>query len=147
MPGEERVMSRRYVKVGALVFVVCMLAVIMGCEGGRVIITDRPYQSDPSVIDNGPPPWAPAHGHRAKHQYHYYPSSYVYFDVGSRIYFSYDNGQWRVSASIPAGVTLYSGEHVVLEMDTEKPYEYHSEVVKRYPPGQRKKMNKGKKKY
>jgi hypothetical protein len=39
-------------------------------------------------------------------------------------------------------------DYVTLEMDTDRPYEYHNEVVKRYPPGQMKKgeTKKGKNK-
>lgn len=68
--------------------------------------------------------------------------SYVYFDIEQ--YFYYAGDQWRVSVSLPAGIRISLGEHVILEMDADKPYIFHSEVVKRYPPGQLKKSGKGK---
>jgi hypothetical protein len=37
-------------------------------------------------------------------------------------------------------------DYVTLEMDSDKPYEYDHEVVKRYPPGKLKKKHKKKKK-
>ncbi len=40
------------------------------------------------VVKNGPPPHAPAHGHRAKHAYYFYPEVYVYFDISRKVYFS-----------------------------------------------------------
>lgn len=124
-----------------------LLVMASGCYNEGVVIEKNPPDSSPPADAHGkkgPPPWAPAHGYRAKHQYHYYPSSYVYFDVGRTLYFYYENGNWRVSASLPGGIQIDVGNYVTLEMDTDKPYEYHAEVVKRYPPGQQKKQNKKK---
>jgi len=135
-------------KRGMLIFSVLALSAIIvmaGCEGGRVIIEDRPpYSPGPPVVKKGPPPWAPAHGHRAKYHYRYYPSSYVYFDVGRSVYFYYDAGTWQVAVSLPSRIRVDFNEYVTLEMGTDRPYVYHSEVAKRYPPGQQKKLHKGK---
>jgi len=49
-----------------------------------------------------------------------------------------------VSASIPVGISIDINDFVTLEMDTDRPYEYHNEVVKRYPPGELKKEDKKK---
>jgi hypothetical protein len=98
----------------------------------------------PPPPESGPPPWAPAHGHRAKHQYYYYPEPRVYFDLGRSLYFYYSGGSWRASVALPSGIHISVGEHVALEMDTDRPYLYHSDVEKRYPPGQLKKKGKGK---
>jgi len=117
-----------------------MAIAIWGCERSKVVIIEkRPEYKAPSP---GPPPWAPAHGHRAKYRYYYYPATYVYFDVGRSLYFYYQSDQWRVSASLPVGIQINVGEYVVLEMDDDKPYKFHSEVAKRYPPGQQKKLDK-----
>ena len=128
-------------------FLVCVFGMVLGCAGGRVVIGDSPPPpAGPSVYEKGPPPWAPAHGHRAKHHYRYYPSSSVYFDTGRGLYFYYERGAWQVSVSLPTHIHIAVGDYVTLEMDTDRPYTYHSDVVKRYPPGQAKKKNKGKKK-
>jgi hypothetical protein len=115
--------------------------VLCGCHGSRVTIGSHPTYEAKS---QGPPPWAPAHGYRAKHRYHYYPSSSIYFDVGRGLYFYYEGGDWRVSASLPVAIHIDINEYVTLEMDTDRPYEFHSDVTKRYPPGQLKKMGKAK---
>ena len=60
-----------------------------------------------------------------------------------RLYFYYDSGHWRVSVSLPSGIRIEVEDYVTLEMETDRPYEYHAEVAKRYPPGQQKKMYKG----
>jgi hypothetical protein len=124
--------------------VVLVLAVISlgaGCHGGRIGVGSYPTYG---YEEPGPPPWAPAHGYRAKHHYRYYPDSHVYFDVGRGLYFYYSGGDWHASASLPGGIHIDVGDYVTLEMDTDRPYHYDSDVVKRYPPGQMKKMGRGK---
>ena len=93
----------------------------------------------------GPPPHAPAHGYRAKHQYRYYPSCSVYYDSGRRIYFYLKGDNWEVGASLPSRLRVGLGDSVSIELDTDKPYIYHADHVKKYPPGQMKKKNKKKK--
>ncbi len=131
-----------------LALAVCLLwpGMIVGCHGTRIAIEDgRDYRGAPSHHKPaGPPPWAPAHGYRAKHRYRYYPSSHVYYDIGRGLYFHYGDGHWRVSVSFPAGIHIDVNDYVTLEMDTSRPYEHHSEVVKRYPHGHMKKKYKKK---
>ncbi|UCF56129.1 MAG: hypothetical protein JSW15_08485 [Deltaproteobacteria bacterium] len=93
----------------------------------------------------GPPPHAPAHGYRAKYSYHYYPSTYVYFDVSRKVYFYLEGGAWKMSVSLPDHLRVKLGEHVTIEMDTDKPYTKFEEHKNKYPPGQAKKGKKEKK--
>ena len=98
---------------------------------------DKEYEIfiiDSKQDDKGPPPWAPAHGYRAKYQYYYYPNSQVYYDSNRGLYFYYSNEKWEFSVSLPSFINLDKNISVVLEMDADEPYIYHSEVVKRYPP-------------
>ncbi|MCF8086284.1 MAG: hypothetical protein K9J48_05260 [Desulfohalobiaceae bacterium] len=137
----------------AALFLVFGLLLAYGCAGTTTVtIGDPPEQRghEQRTQENrgphkkGPPPWAPAHGHRAKHRYRYYPSAEVYFDVNRDIYFYYQNGQWRTSVGIPGNIRVQLGDSVTLEMNTKQPYEYHSEVIQRYPPGLRKERGKDK---
>jgi hypothetical protein len=81
----------------------------------------------------GPPPHAPAHGYRAKHQYRYYPNCNVYHDPSRGVYFFLKGDGWAVGASLPLDLQSNLGASVSLEMDTDKPYEYNSEHLKQYP--------------
>ena len=93
----------------------------------------------------GPPPHAPAHGYRAKHQYRYYPSRSVYFDTGRGLYFFLKGNNWEVGASLPSNLRVELGDSVRIELDTDKPYIYHTDHAKKYPPGKMKKKKNKKK--
>jgi hypothetical protein len=66
----------------------------------------------------------------------------VYYDVGRRVYFYYSGNGWRVSVSLPGEIHIDANKYVELDMDTDEPYRYQSEVVKRYPPGHQKKRER-----
>jgi len=93
----------------------------------------------------GPPPHAPAHGYRAKYQYRYYPDCSVYHDTNRGLYFYLKGDNWEIGASLPGNLRMKLGDSVSLELDTDKPYIYHAEHVKQYPPGQVKDKGKNKK--
>jgi len=82
----------------------------------------------------GPPPHAPAHGYRAKHQYNYYPYQNVYHEPARGMYFYMSGGGWKVGASLPAslmGVNL--GAFVNIDLDSDRPYDDNHDHVKEYP--------------
>jgi len=88
---------------------------------------------------HGPPPHAPAWGYRAKHQFRYYPDSYVYFDVTNKVYFYLEGVSWRTSALLPVHYQERLGGYVLIEADTDRPYTYFDKHRKEYPPGHWKK--------
>ena len=93
----------------------------------------------PSAAKNGPPAHAPAHGYRAKHQYRYYPSCSVYFDIGRSVYFYLEGDNWRAGVRLPNHLRVRLGDYVVVEMDTDRPYLHYESHKEKYPPGQLKK--------
>jgi hypothetical protein len=135
-------MERMRILLGAILLIMVGFSFLqVGCT---LSIGNAPAQVyTPPPPEPGPPPWAPAHGYRAKHRYYYYPESYVYFDVGRSLYFYYSGGGWQASVALPSGIHIAAGEYVALEMDADRPYVYHADVEKKYPPGQKKKKEKG----
>ena len=133
----------------ALVVGLSILFVALGCTKSKTVIVEKPPPKYSPPAKKGPPPWAPAHGYRAKYRYYYYPSPRVYYDLDRKLYFYLEGDNWRFGASLPTGIHTALCDHVTLEMDTDKPYEFHSDVVKKYPPGQlkKKKKVKGRKKH
>ena len=132
--------------IAILAFGIFYLSLLPSCgvKAGGVVIGSSPPPSP--APKSGPPPWAPAHGHRAKHRYRYYPHHYVYFDLGRGVYFYLEGDGWRVSAQLPSRIHLAYASYVTLEMETDRPYQNFSEHKKKYPPGQVKKNKKQKKK-
>jgi hypothetical protein len=83
----------------------------------------------------GSPPWASLHGNGMNHHYRYFPDYSVYLDEQRRIYFYPSNGEWQMSVWLPISIRITVNDFVTLDMHTDKPYEYHNDVVKRYPSG------------
>jgi hypothetical protein len=81
----------------------------------------------------GPPPWAPAHGWRAKHHYTYYPEGEIYYAPESRLWFWLDGGSWRSGISLPLDFQGYVRTGgVSIELDADRPYVRHDYVVEHY---------------
>jgi hypothetical protein len=91
-----------------------------------------------------PYPWSPAHTNRAKHHYRYYPSLCVYFDIDRNLFFYPVGGMWKRGSSYPYALNHRGGGFVILDMDTDKPYKWHSDVEKRYPRDYRSDHHEGK---
>ena len=96
--------------------------VALACVAGGV-----PVQADP-------PPWAPAHGYRAKqYTYVYYPVREIYYAPETRMWFWMGGNGWQFGANLPVEYRPYTrsgGISVVLE--TGRPYVQHEYVVARY---------------
>jgi hypothetical protein len=88
----------------------------------------------------GPPPWAPAHGYRAKTRYVYFKDHDVYYDHTRGVYISISGGKWVVSAKIPtklSGIDLAVAAKIDLDFDGDEPQREHTNHKKKYPPGKR----------
>lgn len=125
----------------------------LGCTAKKIkVVYDTEENSGYSGAGHehktgGPPPHAPAHGYRAKHHYRYYPDCSVYFDTERKLYFYIKGDHWEVSVSLPSHLRIRASNSVSIELDTDRPYVYHAEHVKKYPPGQLKKTHKKKPKW
>jgi hypothetical protein len=90
----------------------------------------------PNLASADPPPWAPAHGYRAKkhhkkYHYTYYPSSQIYYSPVRRGYYYPYSGGWRFGVSLPSGISLGNG--ISIELGGPTPYDYHPTVIQQYP--------------
>jgi hypothetical protein len=144
MKGAITMYRTKIWKTAAIFLGLFAISVFIGCPGTGIYIGNTPAPGpSPVYEDQGPPPWAPAHGNRAKHAYRYYPAERVYFEEKGGAYFYYKDGKWQMSVSLPVSIRVNVNNSVTLEMDTDRPYEYDNDVVKRYPPGQEKKKDQG----
>jgi len=80
-----------------------------------------------------PPPWAPAHGWRAKHHYTYYPRGEIYYAPESRLWFWLDGDNWRSGVRLPLEFQTYIRTGGVdIELGTDRPYVEHRYVIEHY---------------
>jgi hypothetical protein len=87
----------------------------------------------------GPPPWAPAHGYRAKTRHVYFPDHNFYFDMQRGMYIYLNNGGWAVSASLPSffsSVNLRSAVQIELDFSGDSPHRHNNDHRVKYKPKQ-----------
>lgn len=68
----------------------------------------------------------------AAHRYEYYPDAQVYFDPSRQLYFYMEGNQWASRANLPPQIKVRVGAPVMVELNTERPYEYDNEVRQKY---------------
>lgn len=81
------------------------------------------------MFSQGPPPWAPAKGYRAKTRHIYFPEHNFYYDIQQKSYFYLNNGKWSISVGIPTPflrVNLGSTSQIQLDYYGAYPYYYNS---------------------
>ena len=80
------------------------------------------------VFSQGPPPWAPAHGYRAKTRHVYFPDHNMYYDIQKNNYIYFTNGKWTISTRVPSifvGVNLRGSTQVELDFYGDRPQRYN----------------------
>lgn len=78
------------------------------------------------MFSQGPPPWAPAKGYRAKTRHIYFPQHNFYYDIQTRHYFYLNNGNWSISVSIPAPfISINLGGATQIQLDYYGAYPYY----------------------
>lgn len=80
------------------------------------------------VFSQGPPPWAPAHGYRAKTRHVYFPDQNMYYDIQRGNYIYFRNGNWSISTRVPTlfvGVNLGRSTQIELDFYGDRPQRYN----------------------
>ena len=80
------------------------------------------------VFSQGPPPWAPAHGYRAKTRHIYFPDQNMYYDIQRGNYIYFNNGKWSVSVKVPSifvGINLGKSTQIELDFYGDRPQRYN----------------------
>ncbi len=99
-----------------------LLLVASGCESTK------------GLQQGAAPAVTPAQPPSAKHQYRYYPDSAVYMDVARKTFFYRRGEKWTTTTLLPPSVRVDWKNYVLVELDTDKPYRYHADIAKKYPP-------------
>lgn len=81
-----------------------------------------------------PPPWAPAHGHRAqRYPYVYYPQRQIYYAPHAGHWYWRDAGRWQHGPYLPRVLASFAVGGINIVLDSELPYYRHDYVVHHYP--------------
>lgn len=93
-------------------------------------VTSAPVLADP-------PPWAPAHGQRAKqvrqYNYVYYPERQLYYAPTTQQWFWLSNGQWQFGVRLPVTYRgTVSNGGIPLVLHSSRPYIEHVYVERTY---------------
>ncbi|MFN3403476.1 MAG: hypothetical protein ACK40G_05220 [Cytophagaceae bacterium] len=97
-----------------------------------------------SFSQNGPPPWAPAHGYRAKTRHIYFPDHNFYFDLHKNIFLHLVNGVWTSVPQVPIpGLNLKSLTQIELDFDGNDPFRFNDDHKIKYKSNNGNKGNKG----
>lgn len=94
-------------------------------------------KADRRYTKGGPPPWAPAHGYRAK-QHAYFPDYYTFYDANRNGYVFWQDNGWTFSPNIPSflnGVNLGTSRLQILNDVplTTHPEAYYNKYSSMYP--------------
>jgi hypothetical protein len=96
-------------------------------------------------FSQGPPPWAPAHGYRAKTRYVFFPDHNVYYDLTARNYIVLRGSRWEVRATLPklfANINLRRSSQVEIDFVGDRPQRYHTLHLAKYKRGKKSKDKK-----
>jgi hypothetical protein len=100
------------------------------------------------MFSQGPPPWAPAQGYRAKTRHIYFPEQNFYYDVQKHNYIYFSNNNWEVSFSLPnifVGINLSKSAQIELDFTGNDPHRYNTVHVVKYKKDKKHKDYKHKK--
>ena len=112
-----------------------------------IVVLTILFLTPQDIFSQGPPPWAPAHGYRAKTKHVYFPDQNFYYDIEKRNYLYISNGKWVVSAKLPSiytSINLGKSTQIQLEIGGHTPYIYNKEHIVKY---KKPKKHKGYKKH
>lgn len=88
--------------------------------------------------ETGPPPWAPAHGYRAKTRYVYFTEHNFYYDNNQGVYIYMSGKNWEVSATIPSlfkNIDLTGAVKIDLDLEADDPQRYNAKHLKEFKKG------------
>lgn len=96
------------------------------------------------VFSQGPPPWAPAHGYRAKTRHIYFPNQNMYYDIQKSNYIYFSNGKWSISSRVPSifvGINLGKSTQIQLDYYGSYPQYYNKDHKIKYKKKQKNPLN------
>lgn len=126
----------RNISIGTII--TGMVFMFMFADNANAQSQGKGNQKDKSQKEVGPPPWAPAHGYRAKTRYTYFSEQNFYYDNQRGLYIYLSGKNWQLSANLPEvfkGVNLTAAVKVDLDFNGDDPQKYNTEHKTKYKKG------------
>jgi len=126
----------RKISIGTIVMGILLMFILM--DSANAQNKGNNGQKNKSQKEVGPPPWAPAHGYRAKTRYTYFSQQNFYYDNQRGVYIYLSGKNWQVSANLPEifkGVNLTAAVKVDLDFSGDDPQKYNSDHKAKYKKG------------
>ncbi len=123
----------RNISIGTIITGIIVVFLFTGSANGQS--QGKGNKKDKSQKEVGPPPWAPAHGYRAKTRYTYFTQQNFYYDNNRGLYIYMSGKNWQVSANIPEifkGANLTAAVKVDLDFSGDDPQKYNSDHKAKY---------------
>lgn len=101
----------------------------------RLLLIPLALAATACVAHADPPPWAPAHGERARHRHHYvyYPNGEMYYAPRRHLWFWLTGNGWQAGVELPMALRAYARVGGVdIELDAARPYQRHAYVRRHY---------------
>lgn len=101
--------------------------------------------AQPGKKGGGPPPWAPAHGYRAKTRHIFFPEFNIYFDIIKGVYIHQDGPRWITTPKVPIvlkGIDLKKKKQIELDLNVDNPHKFNSDHKVKYKVGLAKPVTK-----
>lgn len=112
-------------KIQLLILALCLISLL-------AMIPEEAFSQDKA---GGPPPWAPAHGYRAKTRHVYFPDHNFYFDMQKGVYIYLHNGNWTIAAKLPSlysSTNLQSAVQIELDLTSDNPHRHNNDHLVKY---------------
>lgn len=67
-------------------------------------------------------------------KYRYFPDQQVYYNIDMGRWYWLDGGRWADATRLPDPIRLNLTASVIVDLDGDRPREFHNHVVEMYPP-------------
>ncbi len=125
-------------KLSLVTSITCLIVLFVFTENSYGQGKSNKKEKSTYKKETGPPPWAPAHGYRAKTRYVYFTEQNFYYDNNKGLYIYLSGKNWEVSANIPdifKNVNLTSAVKIDLDFNADDPQKYNADHRKKYKKG------------
>lgn len=118
---------KSFCSLGIIILIISLSLPLDAIGQGRGNAGERP--------GGGPPPWAPAHGYRAKTRHIFFPEFNFYFDITKGVYIYLSGTKWLTNQNPPvflSGINLKTTKQIELDVNINNPQKFNKDHIVKY---------------